>query len=81
MMREAILVLPRRIKWLMNTCTGTVVAQIGIDLASDGACPSRHALPSALYFFAALGRLTPYFERPCCRFSTPAVSNTPRTTW
>src|SRR6266403_3227178 len=33
------------------------------------------------YFCAALGRFAPYFERPCLRFSTPAASNVPRTTW
>src|SRR4029077_1634235 len=33
------------------------------------------------YFCAALGRLAPYFERPCLRFSTPAASRVPRITW
>ena len=31
------------------------------------------------YFFAALGRFAPYFERRCVRFATPAVSSVPRT--
>src|ERR1700674_6089376 len=35
-----------------------------------------------LYFAAAaFGRFAPYFERPCLRFSTPAASSVPRTTW
>src|ERR1700689_2953875 len=29
---------------------------------------------------AAFGRLAPYFERPCLRFSTPAASSVPRIT-
>ncbi len=36
-----------------------------------------------IYFLAAVlpavGRFTPYLERPCTRFLTPAVSNVPRT--
>src|SRR6266849_5596321 len=33
--------------------------------------------PKLAYFCAALGRLAPYFERPCLRFSTPAASSVP----
>src|SRR6266849_1815576 len=55
----------------------------------DRLCPpenesfARHCSLSLLkirYFAcAAFGRLAPYFERPCLRFSTPAASSVPRT--
>src|SRR6266481_9005143 len=40
---------------------------------------SRSLLKFRSYFWAALGRFAPYFERPCLRFSTPAASSVPRT--
>src|ERR1043165_4724979 len=33
------------------------------------------------FFYDALGRLAPYFERPCLRSWTPAESSGPRRTW
>ena len=33
----------------------------------------------SLFYFLALGRLAPYFERRCVRLATPAVSSVPRT--
>src|SRR5437762_2043943 len=43
---------------------------------------SFHAQALSLHPYfacAALGRLAPYFDRPCLRFSTPAASSVPRT--
>src|ERR1700704_629719 len=59
----------------------TAVNRVGRNLAPYDESFTRHSLSLLLYFCAALGRLAPYFERPCLRFSTPAASSVPRITW
>src|SRR5216684_6307152 len=75
-MRCAFERLPSHIIELMNFCTRS------LPYTESGGTSRRLTHPlrgicvrSRFYFCAALGRLAPYFERPCLRFSTPAASS------
>src|SRR5208282_3788877 len=57
------------------------INRISRNLSAKNPSFSRHPETLSYYFWAAFGRLAPYFERPCLRFSTPAASSVPRMTW
>jgi hypothetical protein len=68
--------LPSHIIELMNF-SASVELYNGSGRISRG---SGLRLRGILYFAGPLGRLAPYFDRPCLRSLTPAASSVPRTT-
>jgi hypothetical protein len=53
---------------------------VNVHFLTPTLCYRDKATSSELNSYYDLGRLTPYFERPALRFSTPCVSRLPRTT-
>src|SRR5271154_5509071 len=64
----------------MNFCTRSLPKTGSPGILRRSTHPLRGIVPLS-YFCAAFGRLAPYFERACFRFSTPAASSVPRTMW
>src|SRR5271170_2143092 len=72
--------LPSYIMLEINFCTRSLPKTGSPGILRRRTQPLR-GISLLSYFCAALGRLAPYFERPCLRFSTPAASSVPRIIW